>query len=544
MNEVLNLLNKKDFLGSLYGFAYKRTNNSYEAEDLCSDIILAIISAVRKNSEINNPHAFIWTVARRVYADYSEKRRLSANAGVAVEFSDEVLNVRFEPIDEYIENENDKLQLRRIMREIMFLSKIYRDVCVMYYLDEMRISDIAKRLDINENTVKQRLHSARETIKKGVEKMENTNLTLKPIDIAYIGNGNPVGNDPREVAERSFSKNLVYLCKDTERSIKEISEMLGVPMPFVEEEVNIQVHGKNGYYGLLKKTDGGKYISNFIIVDYDDYMKVNEMYRKNTDIIAQKFNAYLKKNEQKILDMPFLNKQTDVRFIAWSLISRVNWWFTGNVKERITEKYFSDVTPTKRDFFTFGIAVKEGQHYDIGFYGCDGNDAYDIDEYADISISNIYGRRIKRHFSCGHNVSQDKQLRLTIRAIKGLPLSSLSEDERETAAKAIESGYIKKENDTLYPKILVSETEGIYGDIINGFISETNELIEPVVDEMYKFIKKYVPKHLMGEYGLFVRQTSAGLLDGMIEKCIELGTLVPPEKTPSAEGVVMVAVKK
>ncbi|MCL2814482.1 MAG: hypothetical protein FWD23_07770, partial [Oscillospiraceae bacterium] len=66
-------------------------------------------------------------------------------------------------------------------------------------------------------------------------------------------------------------------------------------------------------------------------------------------------------------------------------------------------------------------------------------------------ISNIYGRRIKEHFHCGHDVSQDKQLRLTIRAIKGLPLSSLSEDERETAAKAIESGYIKKENDTLYP---------------------------------------------------------------------------------------------
>ena len=544
MNEVLILLNEKDFLDSLYGFAYKRTNNSYEAEDLCSDIILAIISSVHKNSDINNPHAFVWTVARRVYADYSEKRRISANVGVTVEYSDEVSNVCSDSIDEYIENGNDKLQLGRIMREIMFLSKIYRDVCVMYYLDEVKISDIAKRLDINENAVKQRLYSARETIKKGVEKMENTNLTLKPIDIAYIGAGKPVGNDPREVAERSFSKNLVYLCKDTERSIKEISEMIGVPMPFVEEEVNIQVHGRNGYYGLLKKTDSGKYISNFIIVDYDDYMKVNEMYKRNTDIIAQKFDDYLKKNEQKILDMPFLNKQTDVRFIAWSLISKVNWRFAGNVEESITKKYFSDVTSTKRDFFTFGIASKEGQHIDIGFYGCDGNNAYDIDEYANVSISNIYGRRIKKHFSCGHNVSQDKQLRLTIRAIKGLPLSSLSEDERETAAKAIESGYVKKENDTLYPKILVSETGKIYDDIINGFISETNEIVKSVVDEMYKFIKKYVPKHLMGEYKLFVQQTSCGLLDGMIEKCIELGTLVPPEKTLSAKGVVMVVAKK
>jgi len=543
VSEVLALLEKKDFLDSLCGFAYKRTNNSHEAQDLCSDIILAAISSARKNSDIKNPYAFIWTVARRVYADYSEKRRLSANSAVSGYF-DEALNVRFDPIDEYIENENDKSQLKRIMREIMFLSKIYRDVCVMHYLDEMKISDIAKRLGISENAVKQRLHSARENIKKGVEKMENANLTLKPVDIAYIGTGNPVGNDPCELAHRSFSKNLVYLCKDTERSIKEISEMLGVPMPFVEEEVNIQLHGKNGYYGLLRKTDSGKYISNFIIVDYGDCMKVNEMYKKNTDIIAQKFDAYLKKNEQKILDMPFLNKQTDVRFIAWSLISRVNWWFAGNVEESIAKKYFSDVTPTKRDFFAFGIAHYDDKPFEIGFYGCDGNTAYDIDEYAKVFISNIYGRRIQKHFSCGQDVSQDKQLRLTIRAIKGISLSSLSEDEKETAAKAIESGYIKKENDALYPKILVSESEKIYSDIIDGFIGETNELVEPVADEMHGFIKKYVPGHLMGEYKLFVKQTSCGLLDGMIEKCIELGTLVPPEKTPSAEGVIMTVAKK
>jgi len=543
VNEVLNLLNDKNFIDSLYGFAYKRTNNSYEAEDLCSDIILAVISAVHRNSDINNSYAFIWTVARRVYADFSEKRKLSANTNIAAEYSDEVINIWNDSIDEYIESENDKLQLRRIMREISFLSKIYRDVCVLYYLDEMKISDIAKRLDVTENAVKQRLHSARETIKKGVEKMDNTNLTLKPIDIAYIGTGNPVGNDPREVAERSFSKNLVYLCKNTERSIKEISEMLGVPMPFVEEEVNIQVHGKNGYYGLLKKTDSGKYISNFIIIDYDDCMKINEMYKKNTDIIAERFDSYIKKNEQKILDMPFLNKQTDVRFIAWSLISRVYWWFNGNVADRIEQKYFSDVTPTKRDFFSFGIAHYDDKPFEIGFYGCDGIGTDDIDGYKRVFLSNIYGKRIKKHFHCGHNISEDKELRLTIKSINGLPLSSLSEDEKEIAAKAIESGYIKKEDDILYPKILVSESENMYGAIIKDFIAETNELIEPAVDELYKFIKKYVPKHLMGEYKLFVQQTSIGLLDNIIEKCIELGTLVPPEKTPSAEGVIMVVQK-
>jgi len=164
-------------------------------------------------------------------------------------------------------------------------------------------------------------------------------------------------------------------------------------------------------------------------------------------------------------------------------------------------------------------------------------------------MSNICGRRIKEHFHCGHDISQDEQLILTIKSINGLPMSSLSETEKEPAAKAIESGYIYQENDTLYPKILVSESEvSLYGDdilddIINGFVSETDNLVESVVDEMYKYIKKYVPKHLMGEYSLLVSMTAMGLLDGMIEKCIDLGTLIPPEKTPSAEGVMMVVMK-
>ena len=543
---VMELLSDKDFLTSLYGFAYKRVSNSYEAEDLCSDIIISVISAVRKNSDIANPYAFVWAIARRVYADFSEKRRISANANT--EFSDNVINTRSDCIGEFIENENDKLQFRRIIREISFLSKIYRDVCVMYYLDEMKVADISSRLEISENTVKQRLYYARETIKKGFEKMEN--LTLQPMDIAYFGTGSPMGNDPRVVAERSFSKNLVYLCKDTERSVKELSELLGVPMPFVEEEVYIQEHGSNGYYGLLRKTDSGKYISNFILIDCDDYMKVSEMYRKNTDIIAQKFATFLKEKRQEILAMPFLNKQDDTRLIAWPLIQNVSWGFIESVEKRVEEKYFSNIEPTKRNFFTFGIAFKPGQNLDNIFYGCDGISGNDIGGYKEVYMSNMYGRRLQRHFSCGHNISQDPLILLTIRAIKGLPLSSLSEDEKEVAAKAIEVGYIKKENDILIPKILVSESKQMYMDILEDFFKDIGDLVEPVADEIYGFIKKYVPKHLRGEYKLFIQQTSVGLLDGMIQKCIELNSLVLPDFVPGDsrkwpfEGGVIMVVKK
>ena len=80
-------------------------------------------------------------------------------------------------------------------------------------------------------------------------------------------------------------------------------------------------------------------------------------------------------------------------------------------------------------------------------------------------------------------------------------------------------------------------------NILASFLNEISSLAEPAADKMYGFIQKYVPKHMMGEYRLFVQQTSNGLIDGIIEKCIELGTIVPPGNWLSAEGVIM-TVKK
>ena len=41
-NETLKLLDDKDLLDKIYHFSYHRCNTSFEAEDLCSDIILAV----------------------------------------------------------------------------------------------------------------------------------------------------------------------------------------------------------------------------------------------------------------------------------------------------------------------------------------------------------------------------------------------------------------------------------------------------------------------------------------------------------------------
>ncbi len=46
------------------------------------------------------------------------------------------------------------------------LSRLYRDVIIMYYLKEMKMSEIALKLGVPEGTVKARLHDAKHTIRE------------------------------------------------------------------------------------------------------------------------------------------------------------------------------------------------------------------------------------------------------------------------------------------------------------------------------------------------------------------------------------------
>ncbi|MBQ4054250.1 MAG: sigma-70 family RNA polymerase sigma factor [Clostridia bacterium] len=209
-NQALTLIGDKEFIDKIFGYAYRRCNTSHEAEDLASDIILAVIGAIGRQSDIDNFHAFVWTVAHRVYADHCDKRNKTPIVS-SYENTDFSISCPENDIDDFIERETAKELLSKITREISFLAKIYRDVMVMFYIDELPVKEIAQKLNISENAVKQRLFSARNTVKKEVNNKMDRNLSLQPVDFYYVGTGNPVGNAPCEVAERLLSKNLLYL---------------------------------------------------------------------------------------------------------------------------------------------------------------------------------------------------------------------------------------------------------------------------------------------------------------------------------------------
>ena len=139
----------QELLNKLFGFCYVRTRDSYEAQELCSDITLALVEAAQKEGEVENLYAFLWRVARNVYADFAENRRRNGET-VRYETLDSVAD---EPEDAN-DGETDEEALGRIFRSIAFLTCAYREVMIDYYLDGLSAAEIAVRQNTSENTIR------------------------------------------------------------------------------------------------------------------------------------------------------------------------------------------------------------------------------------------------------------------------------------------------------------------------------------------------------------------------------------------------------
>ena len=525
-----------DLLDKLFGFCYARTNDSYEAEELCSDIIYALVKAAHSDGEIESVYPFIWRVARNVYADFSNNRRKHAET-IYEEDSEEIL---LGVAEEDTSDDSAEL-LTSVYRRIAFLTKAYREVMIMFHIDGLSTAQIAKAQGTSEGAVRQRLFLARQKIKSEVEEMAETYnkpVALDKIDYVIWGTGSPAWGDPSNTCERMFSKHIIWLCHKKPMSASEIAEELNVPTVYIEEELEILRKGENGEYGLLRRLDNGKYAINIVLLDKDVFEKANEIYMKRLPKICDTISDYIEAHKEEYLAYPYLNKKVDINLILWQQISEISRAFSENINRILKEKHFFDVAEVERPYSSFAY-VDNGKYYGGG---CDGEYAENVCGFSKVHIRNIYITRVKAHFRCGHNVSKDPQTQLALRAIEGLDITSLSEKEKEHAAKAIECGYLYRDGDMLYTKILVNALSDrdrlfdISNALQNGYFDADAEIVAAKVTDL---IKKSVPDYLLGEWRLANNLASMPILDAVVECLIEKGVLTPPEDGIGAEGCWM-----
>lgn len=545
-SELLRYIDQ-DLLDNLYGFCYHRTPSSHAAEELCSDIVFELVKSANSEGEIGEGevHAFIWRVARHVLADWFDKKNRK-DSRTATGDPDALFALLSDEDDteEQQARERDRETLRRIYRRIANLTAAYRTVMIAYYLDGTPVREIAKRVGATENTVRQRLFAARESLRKEVNTMENTNIqkpiTLQHLELSTCGSGDPTSGDPRELIERQLSRHILWLCRKQAMSAREIAEELNVPMIYVEEELELQVRGVGKTrYGTMRRLENGKYIANIPLLSREEFMKGRKIYETHYPTLCKAIRDYIRDPAiaRQYFDFPYLNRRQDdmLHLIWWQHMPVLAYKLGDMVEELLREKYFADVAASERPFHLFGY---EAFADDGDLCGWDGITAKNVCGYRQVWFENLYTKQLRPHFHCGHDISNDEQLQLAIRAIDGLPVAELDEDEQEMAARAIKHGYLMREGDTLYTRILVmaKKDSGRVFLIDHDLRDRIRPLAESVAEQTAAWLRSVLPEHLLTDYLKVSFLASGGVVHAVLTDLCQHCLLEIPEDGIGAEG--------
>ena len=165
-----------EYLKPVFGFALKRCKSIHDAEDLSQDIVLKAYRALLLRDDIEDAGKFIWTVAHNALSNYY--RDASKNA---VGISLDMITEPEDPTDLF-SNDTDMETVKRLQSEIAYLSKLQRRIVIAYYYENRKQADIADELGIPLGTVKWHLFEAKKELKRGMEKMRESNeLKFNPV---------------------------------------------------------------------------------------------------------------------------------------------------------------------------------------------------------------------------------------------------------------------------------------------------------------------------------------------------------------------------
>lgn len=161
--------------GYVYYYCLTLLCSEDEANDAVQEIYLTVL---KKLGTLENPKAFLgWLKA--VTSNHC-KNRLARNKNYS-SLDDEVLFENAEEMDVQLipQKQIEAQELRNaVVTAVKNLPVFQRECVMMYYYNEMSVSQIAEILEIKEGTVKSRLHNARKSIKSELEKLGFSEKTL------------------------------------------------------------------------------------------------------------------------------------------------------------------------------------------------------------------------------------------------------------------------------------------------------------------------------------------------------------------------------
>lgn len=367
---------------TIFAYSLSRVSHKEDAEDLCSDIIVAILAGAERLRDDDAFFGYIWAIAANTYKKFLRKKNRGDFTGLGEEIQAN------EDFEREILDLEDVITLRR---ELALLSREYRECTVAYYVDGLSCSETASKLGISLEMVKYYLFKTRKLLKEGIGMDKNKNTLLefgeksyRPSKLEFVTIFSGKYNaEYRNLFNRKLPGNILLSAYYTPMTIRELSVELGIASAYMEDEIALLEK-----YNLITQISGGKYQTNLVIFT-EDYTR--EFYRRVSGFCAEKTGEIIKGVKDKLLkirDIGFRGNKLEEQRMLWPLLWMV--MHSGNLLFKSSEDKKPDVIYDGATGINYGIHREDEKNGDTKDYECEAFAGYaGIDEHYAASFADF-----------------------------------------------------------------------------------------------------------------------------------------------------------
>ena len=496
-----------DYSIIILNWAIKKTGNRPDGEDLAQEVLYQILSFVNGKTKIEKLDNLIWKIAH--YTWCNRIRRIKKDADIiSLDGSNNIyITEERDYINEFIDNEELKNKFEILKRKISDLSKTQREIIIAYYLENLSVSDIASKSGVNKSAVKWHLFDARKKIKENFNVNNNLNI-IKPgrLSLGTSGQVSPGGSDTRRINESLTKQNICLLCYSKNgKSINELSEITGIPKPYLEYDLDWLVDREFLIF------ENKKYITNFGIIDARHAVEIRDIYIKSKENYYQKIIDYINSHEQDIRNIGFHGCDFDWNKLLWSVLTLYLRYFSESEPLKTLKK--SDEYDLRKDggrYFINAFDVSDNQLLNVksilsepvsnpekwqGINGIWCNWSESVSEFrSNGKLEDFYATYwLGIYIFSGNsstitkNIDAQKIWRKILSDLSNnnFSISGMHDDEKELIATAVKENIIKKDGEKYMPMFTIFTVEQfrrLYSEIFEPLVKsikpETLKLIE------------------------------------------------------------------